>query len=99
MFWMSRSQNGRSRVMPSEPLVRLRQLVAMICADSSSAMVMMTNACPRVRSTTRPMRVASTTATTPPSGATQSGLTPVCSARTAAVYEPMPRNAECPSDT
>ena len=30
--------------MPSEPLVRLRQLVATICADSSSAMVMMTNA-------------------------------------------------------
>ena len=69
-------QNGSSSVMPSEPLVRPPQLVATICAASSSAIVMMTNACPRVRSTTAPTRVAMTTATTPPSGAIHSGLTP-----------------------
>ena len=82
---MSRDHGGRSSVMPSEPLVRLRQLTATICAESSSAMVMMTKACPRVRSTTRPSRVAMTTATTPPIGAIQSGLTPDRSARIAAV--------------
>ena len=62
-------------------------------------MVMMTNACPRVRSTTEPNTTAMITAVIPPSGATQSGLTPVCRAMIAAVYDPSPRNMLCPSDT
>ena len=46
---------------------------------------MMTKACPRVRSTTSPSRVAVTTATTPPIGAIHNGLIPDRSARIAAV--------------
>ena len=60
MFWKSRLQNGSSSVMPSEPLVSDVQLVATICAASSSAIVMMTNAWPRVRSTTEPISTATT---------------------------------------
>ena len=71
--------------MPSEPLVRPRAFAARICAARSIAIVMMTNAWPRVRSTTVPIASATTTATTPPTGATSSGLTPKFSARIAAV--------------
>ena len=86
MFWKSLLQNGSSRVMPSEPCVSPRRFTARIWAASSSAIVMMTNACPRVRSTTQPAIAAITTAVTPPSGAIHSGLTPVCSAMIATVY-------------
>ena len=98
MFWKSLLQNGSSSVIPSEPLVSGRRLTARIWAASSSAIVMMTNACPRVRSTTSPASVATTTAVIPPSGAIHSGLTPVCRAMIATVYDPRPRNMLWPRE-
>ena len=84
--------------MPSEPLVSPRRFTATICAASSSAIVMMTNAWPAGAQHDEPGQRRDDTAATPPSGAIHSGLTPVCSARIATVYEPRPRNMLWPSE-
>jgi hypothetical protein len=95
---MSRDHGGMGNVMPSEPLVRLFQLFITTCADSSSAIVMMTNAWLWVRSTMAPSTMAATRATTAPSGAASNGLTSARIATMAAVYPPRPRNALWPRE-
>ena len=95
---MSRDHGAIGSVMPSEPFVRLSQLFTTTWADSRSAIVMMTNAWLRVRSTMAPSTMAATKATIPPSGATSSGLTSARIAMIAAVYPPRPRNALWPSE-
>ena len=88
---MSLDQVGSDRVSPSEPPVRLFQLVNTAWVDSSSAMVMITNAWLRRRSTMAPTSTAITVTTTAPRGASTSGLMPVRVATIAAAYPPRPR--------
>ena len=82
---MSEDQNGSSRVTPSEPWVSALALVNSTWAASSSAIVMITKAWPRARSTTMPTSSATTSATRPPTGMNHSGLSPVFSASSAPV--------------
>jgi hypothetical protein len=85
MFCSRDGQAGSGSVIPSEPLVIPEKFTAHTCRPSSSAIVMITNAWPRARSTTAPTPTAVAVATRPPSGTRYSGLTPQRSERMPAV--------------
>ena len=59
---------GSGSVMPAVPPVSDDQFVATICSRNRKAMVMITNAGPRVRSAITPSSAAKAPATTPATG-------------------------------
>ena len=90
---------GSGSVMPDVPPVSDFQLVATIWSRNRNAIVMITNAGPRVRIAIRPSSAANVPATSPATGTQIHTEMSTRVERIASVYAPRPRNAPWPSDT